>query len=262
MYAEFATSGHDLNAWGLEFEKPDAIGAKIAVAIRTPPMRYARHGATGETKGGVVGPGTPYSRYRSQDPFFVGVSLDRFVRNKAPEKSLSQHVREEIYRPLGIYRAPSVRYLTRDGKLSGVPPMHHGQHVSIDAMAKFGTLIANKGKDPRTGRQFLHAGALEEILPRTDRSGYAEGWAIETLPDDPGQSDQVHYAKFFHLWPYRNAEGCFYQYPQAQGFGGNLIAVFPNGMVGVRVAQNLFGGDDPYDSNAMGRLADFRVPFC
>jgi CubicO group peptidase (beta-lactamase class C family) len=39
MYAEFATSGHDLNAWDLEFEKPDAIGAKIAVAIRTPPMR-------------------------------------------------------------------------------------------------------------------------------------------------------------------------------------------------------------------------------
>ncbi len=67
---------------------------------------------------------------------------------------------------------------------------------------------------------------------------------------------------FFHLWPYRNAEGCFYQYPQAQGFGGNLIAVFPNSMVGVRVAQNLFGGDDPYDSKAMGRLADFLVPFC
>ena len=62
---------------------------------------------------------------------------------------------------------------------------------------------------------------------------------------------------------YDATEGCHLYIPQMEGWGENLVGLFPGGLTGVRIAHNPSG--DPSaegDPLAMVRVANRLVRFC
>ena len=46
------------------------------------------------------------------------------------------------------------------------------------------------------------------------------------------------------------------------GYGGNLVALMPNGMIGIRLSDAYEGSSGQYEGESMARLADRLEPFC
>lgn len=57
--------------------------------------------------------------------------------------------------------------------------------------------------------------------------------------------------------PYRTSTGCFLQIPYMAGYGGNLVALLPNGVSAFRFADAMI-----YDVPALIRAGEAIRPFC
>jgi hypothetical protein len=191
------------------------------------------------------GPGE-IARYNSINTFVLSVAMNNLLKSKeGPGADIWDMVVEEVYNPIGIQHAPIMRTVEPDGS-RGVPIFGYGLYPTVDDVAKVAALYHSGGR--YQGQQLLHAGRLAEALYQVAGVGLPTG--------DTGQHGQVMYNLSFWSAPYRTATGQFFQVPYMSGFGGNHVALMPNGMTAFRFSDAYIYGVD-----TMVKAADTITPF-
>jgi hypothetical protein len=190
------------------------------------------------------GPGE-HARYRDRDIFTLSAALDSLYRSKeGAQADLWQMMIDEVYTPIGIHHMPMSR--TREPNGTGIPLLAWGIYVTIDDIAKIAGLLQNDGM--HDGVRLLSQAGLAEALYETDVRGLPTG------------ADNEHGAKTYHLslWQenYITASGERYFAPRMSGYGGNIVQLMPNGIIGFRFGN---GGDKPLEQ--MTIVADQIRPF-
>lgn len=173
------------------------------------------------------GPGK-VARYRDQDMFVLGVAMDNFLKSKeGPSADLWSMLEQEVYGPIGIHYAPTNRTIEPDGK-PGQPLMAFGYYPTIGDMVKIARLYQDGGA--KDGIQLLYAPRIREL---------AAGTAPRGLPT--GQRNRFGETTYFTaFWEarYDSPEGCRLYIPRAVGWGGNIVALMPGKLTGIRLAKS------------------------
>ena len=191
------------------------------------------------------GPGE-VARYNSINTFVLSAAMNEFLqRQEGPDADIWDMVVEEVYKPIGIQHAPIMRTHESDGS-RGLPIFGYGLYPTVDDVAKVADLYHSGGQ--HQGRQLLHPGKLAEALYRVDGVGLPTG-------ESNAYGDALYHMSFWSM-PYRTDNGAFYQIPYMTGFGGNHVALLPNGMTAFRFADAY-----AYGIESMVRVADGIDPF-
>jgi hypothetical protein len=191
------------------------------------------------------GPGE-VARYNSINTFVLSVAMDRFLKGQeGPDADIWDMVVEEVYHPIGVLYAPIMRTTEPDGS-RGIPIFGYGLYPTVDDVAKVAELYHHGGQ--HQGQQLLHAGKLAEALYQVEDIGFPTG--------DRNQQGDVLYSLSFWSVPYRTSTGSFFQVPYMSGFGGNHVALMPNGMTAFR-----FSDAHVYGVETMVKVADGITPF-
>jgi hypothetical protein len=197
------------------------------------------------------GPGQVF-RYRSVDTYILAAAMDAFLkRREGPDANLWDMMIERVLRPIGLSHAPMM-HSREGGGGRGVPIMGWGLYPTLDEMAKIAELYQSRGV--HRGRRLLSAEKLRAVFPTGAEPGLPALW-----DNDYGA---YRYRASFWLMPYGGAGGCFVWIPEMLGYGGNIIALMPNGMIGIRLSDAYEGSADQYEGETMARLADHVEPFC
>ena len=167
-------------------------------------------------------------RYNSTHTFVLTAAMDAYLKRKeGPGAHLWDMVTREVFEPIGVFHAPKMHTIEPDGS-RGIPLMGYGLYPTIDDIAKLVTLLQNGGR--HDGRQILSASRLAEALYRTPTPG---GLPIGRR----NRFGESHYHLSFWSVPYRTTTGCFMHIPFMSGYGGNLVALLPNGVSAFRFAD-------------------------
>ena len=190
------------------------------------------------------GPGE-VARYRDRDIFVAAAALDSLYRSKeGDDADLWQMMLDEVYGPIGVHHLPKSR--TWETDRPGVPLLAWGVYPTIDDVAKIAGLLQNRGA--HNGVQLLSRSGLAEAMYETDVRG---------LPT--GASNQYG-INTYHLtvWHenYKTSSGKTYTIPTMSGYGGNVVKIMPNGMIGFRMGN---GGSKPVEQMIV--VADKMRPF-
>ena len=135
---------------------------------------------------------------------------------------------------------------------SGVPIMGWGLFPTMDDLAKIAGLLQDGGA--HQGRQLLSATKLSEVFTDVAKPGLPALWS--------NAYGEYRYRTSFWYMAFRSQGGCVVRVPEMMGFCGNLVALMPNGMIGIRLADANEGSAGQYDGEDMARLADDKEPFC
>jgi len=173
------------------------------------------------------GPGK-VARYRDQDMFLLGVAMNNFLRSKeGAGVDLWSMLQKEVFAPIGIRYAPINRTLEQDGS-PGQPLMAYGYYPTITDMVRIARLYQNGGK--QGDAQILYAPRVATLLPQSEIIGLPTGEQLTF--------GETTYTNAFWVAPYRAKAGCKVDYPRMIGWGGNIVALLPNGMTGIRLAKS------------------------
>jgi hypothetical protein len=173
------------------------------------------------------GPGK-VARYRDQDMFLLGVAMNNFLKSKeGATADLWSLLEKEVFAPIGIRYAPINRTVEHDGG-PGQPLMAYGYYPTIADMVRIARLYQNGGK--QGDNQILYAPRVALLLPKPDLIGLPTGERLTF--------GQTTYTNAFWVVPYRSKGGCEIYYPRMVGWGGNIVALLPNGMTGIRLAKS------------------------
>ena len=190
------------------------------------------------------GPGK-VARYRDRDIFTLAAALDGLYRQKeGADADIWDMMLDEVYRPVAIHHLPVNRTREQDGK--GVPLLAWGMYVTVDDIAKIAMLLQNGGA--HDGVQLLSRAGVAEALYETDVRGLPTG-------GDNEYGLQTYHLSLWHD-AYATATGRAYSVPHMSGYGGNIVQLMPNGIVGFRFGN---GGDKPLER--MTVVADAIRPF-
>jgi CubicO group peptidase (beta-lactamase class C family) len=162
-------------------------------------------------------PGSEF-HYRDRDAYLLGVAEDALLeRKEGRHASIWEMLEREVYRPVGIFHAPSNSTVERDGS-RGHPLMAFGYYATLDDLAKLGLLYQNHGA--WRGRQILHRRLVETLLPTT------------TQPPAGRSPDPGYYLDWWieEIGPWWVAS--------MQGFGGNEVNLLPRGLVSLQIANS------------------------
>ena len=197
------------------------------------------------------GPGK-VARYRDQDMFILGVAMDRFLKSKeGPNADLWAMLEREVFEPIGIHQAPINRTLEPDGA-PGQPLMAYGYYPSVGDLVRIARLYQDGGKAGE--HQLLYAARVRELLAGSAPNGLPTG---EHLP-----GGETTYTNAFWVSAYTATRGCHFFYPRMLGWGGNIVALLPQSLTGIRLAK----GDDSdvalAETGGMARVADRLLPAC
>ena len=174
------------------------------------------------------GPGE-HARYRDRDIFIGAAALEALFREKeGDDADLWQMMVEEVYRPIGIHHISMTH--TRESNERGTPILAWGIYVSIDDIAKISMLIQNGGK--HNGMQLLSKDGISEALYETEIRGLPTG-------ESNVHGDKTYHLTFWHE-NFVTESGVLHQTPRMSGYGGNIVQLMPNGMIGFRIGN---GGD-------------------
>lgn len=197
------------------------------------------------------GPGK-VARYRDQDMFVLGVAMDRFLKSREGAKAdLWSMLENEVFLPVGIHYAPINRTIEPDGR-RGQPLMAFGYYPTIGDMVKIARLYQHGGR--RGGMQILYSPRIRALFDARPSIGLPTG--INT------RFGETFYYNAFWMNAYGQRGGCKFQYPVMEGWGGNLVALLPNGLTAIRLAKS------PHDDARSGDPSDLAVvgnriaPFC
>lgn len=198
------------------------------------------------------GPGQ-VTRYRDQDMFILGVALDHFLKSKeGPSADIWSMLEREVFAPIGIHQAPTNRTIEKDGS-AGHPLMAYGYYPTISDMVLIARLYQNGGK--HGGRQILFAPRIRELLAGPNQRGFPTG---EQLPDG-----ETTYSNAFWVTSYAAPQDCRLFYPRMIGWGGNIVALLPGGLTGIRLAKSRETADNSeVDTSGMAKVADSLSKFC
>ncbi len=185
-------------------------------------------------------------RYNSINTFVLSVAMDNFLKSKeGPEADIWDMVLEEVYEPIGIFHAPMMRTHEPDGS-RGIPIFGFGLFPTVDDVAKVTRLLLHGGQ--HGGEQLLHPDKLAEALYQTDVTGLPTG--------DSNEYGEAMYHMSFWSTPYRAASGDSLLIPYMSGYGGNHVALMPNGLVAFR-----FTDAHIYGVESMAKVAEGIRPF-
>lgn len=198
------------------------------------------------------GPGQ-VTRYRDQDMFILGVAMDRFLKAKeGPEANIWSMLEREVFAPIGIHQAPTNRTIEADGSV-GHPLMAYGYYPTISDMVLIARLYQNEGK--HGGRQILYAPRIRELLAGRNPRGFPTG---EMLP-----AGETTYVNAFWVTSYTAGPDCRMFYPEMLGWGGNIVALLPGGLTGIRLAKSGETADAAEnDTSGMAQVANALSHFC
>ncbi len=197
------------------------------------------------------GPGQ-VTRYRDQDMFILGVAMDRFLKSKeGPTANIWSMLQKEVFAPIGIHHAPTNRTIEADGS-EGQPLMAYGYYPTISDIVLIARLYQNDGK--RGDQQILYAPRIRELLAGPNPRGFPTG---EKLPEG-----ETTYLNAFWVTSYVAAH-CRVFYPRMIGWGGNVVALMPRGLTGIRLAKSGETADkSEVDTSGMAQVANSLSRFC
>jgi hypothetical protein len=198
------------------------------------------------------GPGQ-VTRYRDQDMFMLGVAMDHFLKSKeGPTASIWSMLQREVFAPIGIHQAPTNRTIEADGS-AGHPLMAYGYYPTISDMVLIARLYQNGGK--RGDQQILYAPRIRELLAGASPRGFPTG---EKLP-----VGETTYINTFWVTSYVASKDCRVFYPRMIGWGGNIVALMPGGLTGIRIAKSGETADNSeVDTSGMAGVANSLSRFC
>jgi hypothetical protein len=193
------------------------------------------------------GPGVN-ARYRDRDIFTLSAAMESlYKRREGADADLWQMMLDEVYRPIGIHHLSMTR--TREPQGLGTPILAWGLYVRVDDIAKIAMLLQNGGM--HDGVQLLSQAGLAESFYDTPVRGLPTGESNRF-----GQN--TYHLSLWQEW-YEAPSGHRYAAPRMVGYGGNLVQMMPNGMIGFRMGS---GGDVPDErmteaSNAIRPFDDY-----
>ena len=190
------------------------------------------------------GPGE-VARYRDRDIFVGAVALANLYRSKeGNDADLWQMLLDEVYRPIGIHHLPMSQ--TWETDRPAVPLLAWGIYVTIDDVAKIAGLIENRGM--HNGEQLLSNAGLAEALYDTGVKGLPTGGSNE-------YGINTYHLTVWHE-NYKTSSGTMHTIPTMLGYGGNIVKIMPNGIIGFRMGN---GGNKPVEQMIV--IADELLPF-
>jgi hypothetical protein len=200
-------------------------------------------------KDGAVYPWGPgqVTRYRDQDMFILGVAMDRFLKSKeGATANIWSMLQREVFAPIGIHQAPTNRTIEENGS-DGHPLMAYGYYPTISDMVLIARLYQNDGK--HGDQQILYAPRIRELLAGPNPRGFPTG---EKLP-----SGETTYINAFWVTSYVSSNNCRVFYPRMIGWGGNIVALMPGGLTGIRIAKSGQTTDNSeVDTDGMAQAAN------
>jgi hypothetical protein len=197
------------------------------------------------------GPGK-VARYRDQDMFILGVAMDRFLKTKEGSNAdLWTMLEREVFEPIGIHQAPINRTLEPDGA-PGQPLMAYGYYPTLGDLVRIARLYQNGGKAGE--QQLLYAARVRELLAGTAPKGLPTGEHLA--------GGETTYTNAFWVSPYTAQRGCRLFYPRMLGWGGNIVALLPQGVTGIRLAKGIDSDVALTETIGMARVADRLLPDC
>lgn len=215
---------------------------------------YEAQSQSAKLERGLRAPAYPWgpgkvARYRDADVFILGAAMDALVREREDgKKGIWDVVSREVYRPIGIHHAPINRTIERNGA-EGLPNFAFGQYLSLQDLAKIARLLHNGGR--HDGEQILHAPSVEDLLYGTHDRGFRTGLRL-----------QPRYYMGFWYSRHDSDEGCDVYIPEMVGWGGNLVALMPEGITGIRLGKNWDERSAASDSSGMRHIGDRLARFC
>jgi hypothetical protein len=198
------------------------------------------------------GPGQ-VTRYRDQDMFILGVAMDRFLKSKEGSTAgIWSMLQQEVFAPIGIHHAPTNRTIEADAG-AGHPLMAYGYYPTISDMVLIARLYQNGGK--HGDQQILYAPRIRELLAGPNPRGLPTG---EKLP-----TGETTYINAFWVTSYDASPDCRMFYPRMIGWGGNIVALMPGGLTGIRLAKSGETSDNSeVDTSGMAQVANSLSKFC
>jgi CubicO group peptidase (beta-lactamase class C family) len=203
-------------------------------------------------------------RYRDQDMYLLGVAMDQFLKTKeGPSADLWSMLEREVFEPIGIHYAPINRTIEANRTLEartieaagipGHPLMAYGYYATISDLVKVARLYHDGGR--HGGTQLLYGPRIDELKAGTTPRGLPTG--------EKTRFGETTYFNAFWEMRYNAAGGCKLYIPQMVGWGDNLVALFPGGLTGIRIAHNPPNDSaSERDPTAMARVADRLGAFC
>jgi hypothetical protein len=114
-------------------------------------------------------------------------------------------------------------------------------------------LYQNDGK--HGDQQILYAPRIRELLAGPNPRGFPTG---EMLP-----VGETTYINAFWVTSYVASADCREFYPRMIGWGGNIVALMPGGLTGVRLAKSGETADNSeVDTSGMAQVANSLSKFC
>lgn len=191
-------------------------------------------------------PGTRWV-YRTSDTFILTRAMHSYLQfQEGSDADIYRFVVDEVYRPLGLGPGAFTTLRTADNGWQGQAEGGYGQWWIPDDIAKIGTFLTrDDGKI--NGEQILHSDLLAASLQQN--------------PDDRGvQIDsQRMYNNSFWANHYTRSNGydCEFWVPQMLGISGNVVALFPNGII-----YYYFSDNREFTWDAALRESDKIIPLC
>ena len=120
-------------------------------------------------------------------------------------------------------------------------------------MVLIARLYQNGGKHGE--QQILYAPRIRELLAGPKPRGLPTG---EKLP-----VGETTYINAFWVTSYMASHDCRVFYPRMIGWGGNIVALMPGGLTGIRLAKSGETTDNSeVDTSGMARVANSLSKFC
>jgi hypothetical protein len=151
---------------------------------------------------------------------------------------------DEVYGPLGIHHMPM--NMTKETDRVPVPLLGWGIYTTVDDIAKIAALMQNGGV--LNGEQVLSERRLTEALYESNVRGLPTGAENEF-------GKKSYYLSFWHE-SFVSEYGKSYSAPKMVGWGGNIVQLMPNGIVGFR-----FGNGGGVEVEQMMLIANSIKPF-
>lgn len=190
-----------------------------------------------------VPPGTKWV-YQSSATFALTQAMNAYLRQqKGNGTDIFNMVRDDVYKPLH-FSAGGLTTIRTENSPTGAPSGYYGLFFNKDDVAKSG-LFLNRGDGVIDGTQILEISRLKEALFRSTNAAAAGVPILGSNPSSivgqpqmgngkPANSNTRRYAHGFwgkHVSPSEFPEfRCDFWVSLMSGYGGNVIALFPNGV--------------------------------
>jgi Beta-lactamase len=234
--SDMATGNFNLDAYEADEDSPtmdtflvdEAYDAKLADAFA-----FTKNFAP---------PGTKWI-YQSSATFMVTQAMNAYLQQRrGTGADLFNLVRDDVYKPLHFSAGGLTTIRTGDSP-DGAPSGYYGLFLDKDDVAKIGDFLNNAG-GRIAGKQILESSRLSEALfrsPNADSVGVPIlGQSSDSALGPPrlgagaaAPQNTRRYAHGFwakHVTPSEFPEyKCSYWVPLMAGYGGNIVALLPNG---------------------------------